>query len=306
MSVIDTRYCYERCTPAQPTALILLNCESAAGAPKLSPFLCALWSVASVRLCADGAASRLFHSIVRDALGCREPGAAPEGAEHGNAAVASALRAYLPDEIVGDWDSIDARTEAYYRGAGVALFPQPEDQDSTDLEKCLRHLVAVQQARAAAGAPGRLRVVVAGSFGGRLDHTVQNLNCLYKWTHAFHALAMVTEHSVACLLPAGACAVRVAAPLEGPTCGLLPLAGPAVVTTQGLQWDMQALPCHFGGMVSTSNAVAASQCSGPAAPAIRVHSSAELVWTINVNVPSVLAAAAAAAAAAVAAGSDSH
>lgn len=284
MSVIDTRYCYERCTPAQPTALILLNCESAAGAPKLSPFLCALWSVASVRLCADGAASRLFHSIVRDALGCREPGAAPEGAEHGNAAVASALRAYLPDEIVGDWDSIDARTEAYYRGAGVALFPQPEDQDSTDLEKCFKRLVVRQGQH-----QQRLRVVVAGSFGGRLDHTVQNLNCLFKWTPHFEALSMITEHSLACLLPHGGCEVRVARPMEGPTCGILPLKGPTVLSTQGLQWDVAGAPSEFGGMVSTSNSVCGLPGGDPGAPVVKVHASVDCVWTIGVNPGSVAA-----------------
>jgi thiamine pyrophosphokinase len=332
--LISTAFCYAppADAAAHPTALVLLNCEGAAlRAPAPPPLWLALWSVATLRLCADGAASRLFHGLVRQScgeargapLGAGE--ATPEGAERALPAAAAALAAHLPHAILGDWDSLDARAEAYYRAAGVPLHPQPEDQDSTDLEKCLRHVVAAQEARAAAagsgggsggGAGGRLRVVVAGSFGGRLDHTLQNLNCLYKWSRCFHALAMVTEHSVACLLPAGACAVRVAAPLEGPTCGLLPLAGPALVTTQGLQWDMQALPCSFGGMVSTSNAVRAcssssssSSSSGSSsgavedgasvgsdgAPLVRVHSTAELVWTINVNAERVLAAAAAAA-----------
>ena len=299
--VISTAFCYgvQPDAAQHPTALVLLNSEGAAlSDPAPPPLWAALWAAAGTRLCADGAASRLFHGLLRQGCGpLRADQAAPAGAEHAHPAAAAALAAHLPDAIVGDWDSIDARAEAYYRGAGVVLHAQPEDQDSTDLEKCLRHLVALQGARGAGA--GRLRVVVAGSFGGRLDHTLQNLNCLYKWSRHFHALAMLTEHSVACLLPRGGCEVRVAAPLEGPTCGLLPLAGPAEVTTHGLQWDMQALPCCFGGVVSTSNCVLGCSDGGGGEGqglVVRVHSTEELVWTVSVNAERVLAAAAAAAA----------
>ena len=288
LTTIDNAFCYPGSpAPADgaPTALVLLNCEGEA-APRLSPLLRCLWRAADVRLCADGAASRLFHGLVSGALAYAAPGAAPLGGE-ADARALAALRAFLPDEVVGDWDSIDARAEAFYRGAGVAMHAQPEDQDSTDLEKCLARLVARQAAAAtaAAAAPPRMRVIVAGSFGGRLDHTVQNLNCLYKWSHCFGALVMVTEHSAARLLPAGASEVRVAAPFEGPTCGLLPLAGATELTTQGLQWDVSAALSEFGGMVSTSNCALGA--------AVSVRASRPTIWTVNIN-PAAFAAAAAA------------
>jgi len=183
------------------------------------------------------------------------------------------LLEFQPDEIVGDWDSIDEESEAYYRSAGVPMYPQPEDQDSTDLEKCFRRLLERQTGFE--GGVGGYRVVVAGAFGGRLDHEIQNLNCLYKWTGSFHSLAMVTEHSIASLLPVGGVEIRVRAPFEGPTCGLLPLGGLATLTTQGLQWDVKEARSFFGGMVSTSNCVLGAT--------VHVLTDVPLVWTINVN-----------------------
>ncbi|PGH36700.1 thiamine pyrophosphokinase [[Emmonsia] crescens] len=37
--------------------------------------------------------------------------------------------------------------------------------------------------------------------------------------------------------------------------GIIPIAGPAVITTHGLEWDVQDWKTHFGGQVSTSNHV---------------------------------------------------
>jgi thiamine pyrophosphokinase len=282
--VIDTSFCYRRDVPGSgsPVALVLLNCEGPLDT-SFSPFLRALWHTASLRLCADGAASRLYHSLVAGASA--PPSSAGASAPTSSspppsAAAAAALQAYLPDAIVGDWDSIDSAAEAYYRAAGVPLHPAPEDQDSTDLEKCLAHLLA----RAAPLGGAGLRVVIAGSFGGRLDHTVQNLNCLYKWSPAFEALAMVTQHSAAVLLPAGASSVRVAWPYEGPTCALLPLGGPSQLTTHGLQWDLAGTPSQFGGMVSTSNCVLGW---GQGVAPIPVAASQPVIWTINVNAAAV-------------------
>ena len=263
--MIDHDYVFcDRGDAAHPTALILLNHEGSSPSLSLSPLMRRLWDCSSIRLCADGASSRLYHALQRGEDGAR--------LEKCDPVVAQRLLYYQPDEIVGDWDSIDAESEAYYRSVGVPMYPQPEDQDSTDLEKCFRRLVIRQ---GVSGVGREYRVVVAGAFGGRLDHEVQNLNCLYKWTHCFHALAMVTEHSVASLLPPGGVEIRLRSPFEGPTCGLLPLGGPAKLTTKGLQWDLEGAVSSFGGMVSTSNCTLGTT--------VQVLTDTPVVWTVNVN-----------------------
>ena len=89
--------------------------------------------------------------------------------------------------------------------------------------------------------------------------------------------------------------MRVAAPFEGPTCGLVPLGAPAVLTTRGLHWDVTDWPSAFGGRVSTSNRVerypearprAAAAGGGAAAAAdtdveVEVEASSEVVWTAS-------------------------
>jgi thiamine pyrophosphokinase len=40
-----------------------------------------------------------------------------------------------------------ARCSAFYERHGVAVEARPEDQDSTDLQKCLAHLERAQAAR---------------------------------------------------------------------------------------------------------------------------------------------------------------
>jgi Thiamin pyrophosphokinase, vitamin B1 binding domain len=89
----------------------------------------------------------------------------------------------------------------------------------------------------------------------------------------------------------------VCVPYEGPTCGLIPLAGPSTITTQGLKWDVEAWDTALGGRVSTNNCVegVCEACAFPATELcthkgeykfqrlVRVHSTASIVWTINVN-----------------------
>lgn len=270
-------FCFSPPPPgAPPTALVLLN-----GASPYTPLhlslLRALWPHCAVRLAADGAASRLFFSLLEAAGGGVSPGA------EGLPAARALLRAHLPDAVCGDFDSLEPRAAAFYGGAGVALHPAPEDQDSTDFEKCLARLEALQAARGGA----RFNVVALGPGGGRLDHEAQNLSTLLARTPAFAGLALLSAHSVATALPAGRSALAVAAPFEGPTCGLLPLAGAATLTTRGLAWDVAGWRTAFGERVSTSNHVR------DAAAGVEVDTTAPLVWTVNVNVEEVLAAAAA-------------
>ena len=265
-------FCYQRVPGGTPTALILLN-SSEPYTPLHLSLLRAVWPLAAVRLAADGAAGRLFFALLRASGAGEGPGAEDGGAG------GALLRAHLPDAVCGDFDSLDARAAAFYGAAGVALHPAPEDQDTTDFQKCLARLEALQAARGA-----RFNVVALGAGGGRLDHEAQNLSTLLARGAAFSGLALLSPHSVASALPAGRTAVAVVAPFEGPTCGLLPLAGPAEVTTRGLQWDVQRWATAFGARVSTSNRVR------DATAGVEVESSAPLVWTLCVNAEEVVRA----------------
>ena len=67
--------------------------------------------------------------------------------------------------------------------------------------------------------------------------------------------------------------------LEGPYCGLLPLAGSTTVTTTGLRWNLQDDVMKFGGLISTSNEMAAAR--------VTVKSSLPILWTMSVKEPEI-------------------
>jgi thiamine pyrophosphokinase len=69
------------------------------------------------------------------------------------------------DIVVGDFDSVDAAALAAAERAGATVERHPAEKDHTDLELAL--LVARRL--------GATRVVVAGGWGGRIDHELANL-----------------------------------------------------------------------------------------------------------------------------------
>ncbi len=62
------------------------------------------------------------------------------------------------------------------------------------------------------------------------------LSTLHKWPHL--RLVLWGDGSMAQLLAPGKHVIRPAKEFEGPTCGLVPLNGPATISTQGLKWDL--------------------------------------------------------------------
>ena len=76
----------------------------------------------------------------------------------------------------------------------------------------------------------------SGAIGGRLDHTLSNLNSLY--THQEMPIVLVGDGNLVRLLPSGTSKILVNEEAEGQHCGIVPLAGPVTVSSAGLRWDM--------------------------------------------------------------------
>lgn len=60
-----------------------------------------------------------------------------------------------------------------------------------------------------------------------------------------------------------------------PNVGILPVYGPARITTHGLEWDVEDWPTHMGGQVSTSNHIVEDQ--------IIVETDNEVLFTVERN-----------------------
>ncbi|KAI3436160.1 hypothetical protein D9Q98_002217 [Chlorella vulgaris] len=231
-------------------AVVLLNWTL----PQLTP---RLWHTATLRVCADGGANRLYDEL---------PGMLPgESAE--------AVRAqYLPTAIQGDLDSIRPDVVDFYRRHGVPVHDLSGDQDSTDLQKCIAYVR--QHAKEQNLELRHLTLAALGALGGRLDHSLSSLSTLH--THRDLNLVLLGDGNLARLVPAGRCTIRPDRSLEGPSCGLVPCGGPAVATSSGLRWNLHDTEMRIGALVSTSNLIADDE--------VVVESDADLVWTTQLKV----------------------
>lgn len=131
----------------------------------------------------------------------------------------------LPIDIaVGDFDSVDPAKLDDARASGVELVSHPAAKDATDLELALR----------LAAARGATSIVMVGGLGGRLDHLLGNLGVLCN------------EHLAACDVSILTATTRVwvvrgkrsLAVARGTTISLITVGTPAVVTTNGLRWEL--------------------------------------------------------------------
>lgn len=222
-------------------------------------------------MCADGGANRLHDEV--PTLFPDEPPAAVRSR-------------FLPHLIMGDLDSVRPEVRAFYEAAGVPVADLSHDQMYTDLQKCLNYIIEHHLIGGEAQEGGSERrdtaapvarqvdtVVAVGAHGGRLDHILSNLSTL----HSFRDIDLVLcgDGNLTRLVPAGRAVIRPNRALEGPTCGLIPLLGPAVATTSGLRWNLDSTEMRIGGLVSTSNILEGEE--------VLVESDVDLVWTTELR-----------------------
>ncbi|KAI9834582.1 MAG: hypothetical protein M1819_002958 [Sarea resinae] len=204
-----------------------------------------LWQHSRFRICADGGGNRLY-----DLFRTSE-----DRNRHSQ---------FLPDAIHGDLDSLRPDAEAFYAARGVDIKRDP-DQYSTDLHKCLRLISQVQDqfGVADAGQTPPLDVVILGGLGGRVDQGFSQIHHLYMASRDRMLLIgkclLFSEESISFLLQKGRNLIHV--PLAKgyltENIGILPVGRPAVITTRGMEWDVEDWVTEFGGQLSTSNHIRA-------------------------------------------------
>ncbi|KGN44926.1 thiamine pyrophosphokinase 1 isoform X1 [Cucumis sativus] len=229
-------------------ALVLLNQRL----PKFTPLL---WKHAQLRLCADGGANRVFDEFPLmfphlDALDVRN--------------------SYKPDVIRGDMDSIRTEVLEFYAMQGTKIFDESEDQDTTDLHKCVAYIL-----QSIPNQESNLCILVAGALGGRFDHEIGNINVLCRFSTT--RIILLSDDCLIHLLPrTHHHEILVHSSVEGPHCGLIPIGMPSgSTTTTGLEWDLSDTEMKFGGLISTSNIVKEEK--------VTVQSDSDLLWTISLK-----------------------
>jgi thiamine pyrophosphokinase len=182
-----------------------------------------VWHYSTLRVCADGGANRLYDYFGNDE---------------------DKRKTYLPDCITGDLDSLKDSTRQYYSSLGVPIIGNP-DQYSTDFDKAADFVVS----KLGPTAP----IISVGSMGGRVDQSLSSIHRLFVSHEKNQPLSLLSDKNVTILLMPGTS--RISTPLThlGNTCGIIPIVGPAHITTKGLKWDVENWETKLGGQLSTSN-----------------------------------------------------
>lgn len=151
-------------------------------------------------------------------------------------------RGLVPHVVIGDMDSLPAGARTALAARGCRFVEHPRAKDETDLELALTY--------AAEGGAGE--IIVLGSLGGRLDHTLANVLLLSLPRLAGLAVCIVNGDEVTRLIRGGQ-SVTIEGE-QGDRVSLLPLGGDARgVTTSGLAWSLQDTDLRFGFSRGVSN-----------------------------------------------------
>ena len=135
-----------------------------------------------------------------------------------------------PDAIIGDLDSVEILRATKLDVAMVFV----EDQNSNDLEKCLKV------------APARV-VLGVGFFGGRLDHQLAAFNAVSKELE--RCVVLVGEQDIVFRVPQSlSLKLR-----EGDRVSLFPMS-PCDARSTGLNWALDELAFQPNGQIGCSNA----------------------------------------------------
>jgi thiamine pyrophosphokinase len=171
-----------------------------------------------IRICADGAANRLYDKLPPE-----------ERIHHIPDCIKGDLDSLRPDvrEVGAEWRAVGENLRIipfafaltqYYESHGTCVL-KDSNQDNHDFVKCMEWIGQRQKLD-----DERFNVVALGAFGGRLDHEMANLHALFLDLSAeFRSLVLLSEDALAFLLRPGKHVIQPNFDVESRTCGLIPL-----------------------------------------------------------------------------------
>lgn len=226
-----------------------------------------LWSHTEYRICADGGANRLYDMFNGDLEHQRSKYV---GHPSKHTVLLGANSRQLPNLIHGDLDSLRDDVRTYYTAQGVQVSKDP-DQYSTDFGKTMQKISS--QTRPVA----QRDVLILGTLAGRVDQGLGLLNEMIREETKYSNLRLwlFSESNVSFILRSGENAIRglLSSGLFTENVGIIPVYGPAVISTAGLEWDVKEWDTQMGGQVSTSNHVKADD--------ICIETNAPVLFTIE-------------------------
>jgi thiamine pyrophosphokinase len=136
------------------------------------------------------------------------------------------------DLVMGDLDSIAPAVHDQYRAQDTPFLIVDPHKDETDLELALAELAH----------RGFTAVAATNVLGGRLDHELAALGALAQ-AHGLRSLVIEDSTALVFLLAEKPATSRLRLAHirnQGDPVSIVPLGGPATVTTTGMEWNLYA------------------------------------------------------------------
>lgn len=150
----------------------------------------------------------------------------------------------LPKEIWGDFDSVTKEILEKYRNNKVEIKKFPKDKDFTDSELILNHISQL----------GYEEIRIIGGLGGRTDHTLTNLQLMFK----FKNLIFITESEKIFSVENR----KEFNGLAGKTISFIPFSEKVEgLTLNGFKFSLNNYTLHQGDSICMSNVALEDRCS---------------------------------------------
>lgn len=147
----------------------------------------------------------------------------------------------IPDVIMGDMDSVEKDTAAYYFEKKIENYKFPSHKDYTDMELGLEYAVE----------NGANSVYIFGGTGTRLDHTIANVHILKRALDKGIEAWLINEHNRITLVDRE----FKARAKKGSLVSVIPLTTEAVVSNDGLEYKLTDYKMKIGNALGVSNVV---------------------------------------------------
>jgi thiamine pyrophosphokinase len=155
----------------------------------------------------------------------------------------------IPNYIIGDLDSLEESIIGYYKSKGVSFKKFPQRKDETDTQLCI-HL---------AKDLGVSDIHLIGALGGRIDHTIANVNLMY-YVKAI-GINPIIKNSEEDIYIIESESININGK-KGDIISIIPIREDVKgVTLEKLEYPLKDATIKFGNPIGISNVMRSNECS---------------------------------------------
>lgn len=155
----------------------------------------------------------------------------------------------VPNYIIGDLDSLEESIINYYKNKGVDFKKFPKRKDETDAQLCI-HLAKDLKVS---------EIHLLGALGGRIDHTIANINLMYYIKEL--GVNPIIKSKVEDIYMIDSEFINIMGK-RGDIISIIPSKGDVSgVTLKNLEYPLENATIKYGNPIGISNVMKSNQCS---------------------------------------------